>query len=473
VLPDDVIIKIGDATNPTTQIASVDTHGSLQSRIADASGNVIASQSLSSSYWLQVVEPSNGPVSPGTAAGYSCLIGGQYNSTLPSLSSGQQSAIQVNANGILMTAPQIDLFPASQSITAQDTASTSTAEFNQTWYSGIPTAGSTASFALSSEETVLVEITGTWTGTLEVEVSADGGVNWIAQSMHLISTALTISSVTGNAIGFLNVSAKTNVRVRATSAWTGTATVKITESLNIASVYIANPIKLVDASSSTSQIEANIVAGSTAASSSNTALVVALSPNTPVPAGTNAIGTVNASNFPTTVDTNYGTVDNSTIRTASQIGNASGAADFNNGLPTAQTLRVAAQLAVAGANVSVTNPVPVSITSASSGTPIQNYQTSAALPAGSNVNLTYTVPATHTFSLERIWASSEARMKVTVTINGNTAYVGFNSSSSPNIDLTVTAPPTLTAGQTVVVNFKNLDGGASDVYATFEGNQIS
>ena len=31
VLPDDVIIKIGDATNPTTQMASVDVHGSQYS----------------------------------------------------------------------------------------------------------------------------------------------------------------------------------------------------------------------------------------------------------------------------------------------------------------------------------------------------------------------------------------------------------------------------------------------------------
>lgn len=51
-------------------------------------------------------------------------------------------------------------------------------------------------------------------------------------------------------------------------------------------------------------------------------------------------GTVTVSNFPTTVDTNYGTVGASTIRTASQIGNATGAAAFNAGTTTAQTLRV-------------------------------------------------------------------------------------------------------------------------------------
>lgn len=51
-------------------------------------------------------------------------------------------------------------------------------------------------------------------------------------------------------------------------------------------------------------------------------------------------GTVVISNFPTTVDTNYGVVGANTIRTASEIGNATGAADFNSGATTAQTLRV-------------------------------------------------------------------------------------------------------------------------------------
>lgn len=48
--------------------------------------------------------------------------------------------------------------------------------------------------------------------------------------------------------------------------------------------------------------------------------------------------------LPATVDTNYGAVGASTIRTASQIGNAAGAADFNFGSAGAQTLRVAAIL---------------------------------------------------------------------------------------------------------------------------------
>jgi len=49
--------------------------------------------------------------------------------------------------------------------------------------------------------------------------------------------------------------------------------------------------------------------------------------------------TVSSSN-----DTNYGTVGANTLRTASQIGNATGAADFNRGATTAQTLRTNSNL---------------------------------------------------------------------------------------------------------------------------------
>src|ERR1035438_6799152 len=54
---------------------------------------------------LNVVTTSSGPVTPGTVATKSDLIGGQYNSSLPILTTGQQSAIQVDANGRLIIAP--------------------------------------------------------------------------------------------------------------------------------------------------------------------------------------------------------------------------------------------------------------------------------------------------------------------------------------------------------------------------------
>src|ERR1035441_8896117 len=54
---------------------------------------------------LNVVATSSGPVTPGTVAPNSGLIGGQYNTALPTLTTGQQSAVQIDASGRLIVAP--------------------------------------------------------------------------------------------------------------------------------------------------------------------------------------------------------------------------------------------------------------------------------------------------------------------------------------------------------------------------------
>lgn len=107
-------------------------------------------------------------------------------------------------------------------------------------------------------------------------------------------------------------------------------------SLNIDQIVQLDQIQIVDNNGNLSTIKP----ASTAAAAADTSIVMALSPNSPLPTGTNPIGVVKDSNFPTTVDINYGTVGASTIRTASQIGNATGAADFGTGSATAQTLRI-------------------------------------------------------------------------------------------------------------------------------------
>lgn len=97
---DDVIIKIGDGTTPS-QLAAVDTHGSLASIIKDAAGNAIGDQNLSSSWWLQVVGPQVASSAPGTASAFASLTAGMHSATLPTLTDGQQAAIQLDASGRL------------------------------------------------------------------------------------------------------------------------------------------------------------------------------------------------------------------------------------------------------------------------------------------------------------------------------------------------------------------------------------
>ena len=51
---------------------------------------------------LLVKDASDGPVTPGTVASFSQLAGGQYNSTAPTLTTGQQAALQVDSSARLI-----------------------------------------------------------------------------------------------------------------------------------------------------------------------------------------------------------------------------------------------------------------------------------------------------------------------------------------------------------------------------------
>lgn len=718
----DVAVKVVDGTL-TSQALGVDAAGKVTVKLDDAAGNGLTSQVSGSQRPLDVgINVAGVQVDPRTI--------GQYNSTLPTLTTGQYAPAAVDVNGRLIAVPETDVFPANQNITAQDLASTSTAQFNQTWISGTATAGSTASYPLSSNETGLVEITGTWTGTLVSEVSVDGGTNWIAHAIHLLGSPIFTTSFTGNVMGSINLAAKTQFRIRSTGAMTGTATVKLNLSVNSSSVYVANALKLADGSSATSTVTATIKAASTAALTTDTSLVVslspnsplpagtallgkveitdgtnvagvapastaatttqpaqvvALSPNSPLPAGTNLLGSVNQGTSPWITKDNadgpvtpgtvagssqligaqfntslptltngqqsalqadssgrllvgsiagalpagtnllgsinldsagtpitntggalnvnissgsidvgvadktaftYGTTvfepiggvfqDTSPTLTAGQsgasrltanrglhvnlrdssgneklgsslsaasipvvvasdqaafpikvedgsgnsIGSTSGALNVavtqsiaagtniigkieitdgtstvgvtpastaatstqpaevvalspNSPLPAGTNAlgSVLANIQVANAAVSNTNPVPVTLSTTSPGTAIQDYHTSAALAAGSSATFTYTVVAAHTFNLERIWSSASGKIKAVAQIGGTTFMVGFNSTANPNIDMTIISPPTIAAAGTVSVIITNDDKAAMDVYCTIEGNQ--
>ena len=66
---------------------------------------------------LKVISADAGPVTPGTAAANSGLVGGQFNASLPTLTTGQQSAIQLDSSGRLLIRPltSSDVVSAAQS----------------------------------------------------------------------------------------------------------------------------------------------------------------------------------------------------------------------------------------------------------------------------------------------------------------------------------------------------------------------
>jgi hypothetical protein len=160
----------------------------------------------------------------------------------------------VTVTGSITANPPADIQPVTQNITIQDTGSTTTSGANsQPIYTGSPTAGSTAVFALVAQNSVEVQVTGTWTGTLQSEVSLDGGVTWYKGGGHQKGVAFNSSAFTANFQVETNVSGFTNYRIRAIAAITGTAIVRIVESVNKASVYVTNPVALVDANATGNQ----------------------------------------------------------------------------------------------------------------------------------------------------------------------------------------------------------------------------
>lgn len=206
-----------------------------------------------------------------------------------------------------------------------------------------------------------------------------------------------------------------------------------------------------------------------------------------------------------TDDHNYGTVGINTLRSASQIGNATGAADFNFGIVGAQTLRVAAEpgnstgiadfnagatgaqtprvvaniMSASGTAFSNTNPLPVIFSTSPAGSEVNNYNTVAALASAGASNHDYTVTVATTFELSQIWATASGKLKIEVQIETGVAtgifisrFVGFNSTATPNIDIDLTKFITVAAGVRVRIIRTNKDNQSQDVYSTISGSEI-
>lgn len=127
----------------------------------------------------------------------------------------------------------------------------------------------------------------------------------------------------------------------------------------------------------------------------------------------------------------------------------------------------------AGSNFSNTNPLPVSI-QPSSGTEVNDYNTSASLAASASSNHDYT--AVGTFTLNQIEASASAKLKIEVQVETgvasgvfNTYFVKFNSTSDPNMSIVLKNAITVAAGVRVRVIRTNRDNQSQDVYSTICG----
>lgn len=156
--------------------------------------------------------------------------------------------IASDQGAITVTLPA-DVTPATVNVTTADIASsTASGASSQSIVTGTPTAGSAAAFSLSSWETAAIQVSGTWTGTLQVEVSTDGGTTYYPRPGYISGTTAQSATFTANVLVHVNVAGCTHVRIRATAAMTGTATVRCAESDSTSIAFIANTVAVSAAS---------------------------------------------------------------------------------------------------------------------------------------------------------------------------------------------------------------------------------
>ena len=437
---DDVVIKIGDGTT-STQLASVDTHGSLQSRIADASGNVITSQASGSQRALDVgINVAGVQIDPRsiralTSSDIVTAAQGSANTTANAwpmkITDGTNTAA-VKAASTAAAAADPSLVVAFSPNSPLPTGSNVIGSVNQgtsPWIvkdqsDGPVTPGAVASFSqlaggqynssaptLTTGQQAALQLTSA--GALITSSSFSNDTNYGTVGANTLRVAAQI----GNSGGAADFNAGA----------TGAQTLRTVSNQGAANT-LANAwaMKITDATNGPAAVKA----ASTAAAAADPALVVSLSPNSPLPTGSNAIGSV------------------------------------------------LANLQVSSAAVSSTNPVPVSISSTIPGTSVQNYATATVAAAGTS-NHVYTVTSGKTLNLQRIWATASGKLKIEVQIETgvatgvyNTKFVGFNSTATPNIDITVVSALQVAAGVRVQIIRTNNDKASEDVYSTIEGTEV-
>lgn len=149
--------------------------------------------------WL-VTDSSDGPVTPGTVAGKSSLIGGQFNTALPTLTNTQQSAIQLDSSGRVLigaipTGANV-IGAVTQSGTWTDTVTQATAANLNATVVGTTAAGSGASTGLFTIQGnaggTPVPVTGTLTTSTDgyATTSAPTYTNNTFQPLSLTTTGL-------------------------------------------------------------------------------------------------------------------------------------------------------------------------------------------------------------------------------------------------------------------------------------------
>lgn len=135
-------------------------------------------------------------------------------------------------------------------------------------------------------------------------------------------------------------------------------------------------------------------------------------------------------------------------------------------------LNANANLQVGDVDVSESNPVPVVVASDQAGDEIVDYQTSVSVASAAVVNHDYTVSAGKTFLGEKAFISGSGKLKVEILVNALPVFVGFNSTSNPNIEIPMEKIVKANATEVIRISLTNRDKQPQDLYSTLLGLEV-
>lgn len=227
-----IVGKVGiDQTTPGTTNGVVVNSSALPTGASNAANQATANTSLAS-----IVTNTTG-LATATNQTTSNTNTGTTASNTTSMLANQTNGTQKTQ----VTAIPADGAPATQNITSQDLATTTTiGAYGQSIMTGTPSTNSAATFSLATLESVEIQVNGTWSGSLASEVSMDGGTTWYTRGIKLSGVSQPSSTFTQSFEGQMNVSGMTNVRLRATTGIGGTAVVRMASTLNAGAVVVSS-----------------------------------------------------------------------------------------------------------------------------------------------------------------------------------------------------------------------------------------
>lgn len=236
-----------------SDLSDIQAAGSIKIIGSDSSGLETNPVNADSSGNLQVIDASDGSVVPGTVASKSSLAGGQYNSTPPTLTNGQQSAIQLDSSGRLIAAPSTDITDTGSINALNGTVVINTAD---------------------GHSAVIASISGTWLAALVVEGDVGDGIWYGLVSLN--EQLISQKDITQNSTINISCSGYKQLRIRANKYTSGTvniswrvsdavpATVSTSVKTEQMSSFVPDPCSVIDGSGTLSvDSSGNLIARAT------------------------------------------------------------------------------------------------------------------------------------------------------------------------------------------------------------------